>query len=142
MSVLREYLALPPKVQQGDFVIKLAEGVAHPDQVLGNYALTEGIVSCLDSALALVGSGLTSKRSYGAYVHGSFGSGKSHFMAVLSLLLADNARAWDEPELHALRAKHAWTAGAKVLRLHLHMIGAQSIEQRVFGEYLARAGRW
>jgi hypothetical protein len=59
-------------------------------------------------------------------------------MAVLSLLLANDARAWSEPDLHELRAKHAWTATAKVLRLHFHLIGARSIEERVFGDYLAR----
>ncbi|MGA7980934.1 MAG: hypothetical protein WCA32_12005 [Chromatiaceae bacterium] len=31
-------------------------------------------------------------RNKGAYLHGSFGSGKSHFMAALSLLMAGHPR--------------------------------------------------
>jgi hypothetical protein len=82
------------------------------------------------------------RRSAAAYVHGSFGSGKSHFMSVLSLMLSpdasDQSVAWSEKELHALRVKHGWLQEKKILRLHLHMIGASSLEAKLFPEYLTR----
>jgi hypothetical protein len=83
MSVLRDYLDLPEQVRQGDFVVWLADGIEQPEQVLGSYVFTPGIVASLDSALGLIGNALANRQSHGAYVHGSFGSGKSHFMAVV-----------------------------------------------------------
>jgi predicted ATPase len=50
--------------------------------------------------------------SKAAYLHGSFGSGKSHFMAVLNLLLAGNTQARATPELADVVARHSWTEGA------------------------------
>src|SRR5882672_5510014 len=81
MSELQEFLQLPDQVHKSDFVVKLTEGIAHPRELLPDYALTPEIVDCFDQALGLVGSALRGKQNYGAYVHGSFGSGKSHFLA-------------------------------------------------------------
>ena len=43
-----------------------------------------------DNALGFIQSALEPPTSKAAYLHGSFGSGKSHFMAVLHLLLKGN----------------------------------------------------
>jgi predicted ATPase len=37
------------------------------------------------------------RQSVGTYLHGSFGSGKSHFMAVLSLILGGHRRRGRNP---------------------------------------------
>lgn len=71
-----------------------------------------------------------------AYLLGSFGSGKSHFMALLSLLLAGNEDAWRIPALHALREKHAFAGPKKLLELHFHMVDRASLESAIFTEYL------
>ena len=44
-------------------------------------------------------SAVQSKTSKATYLHGSFGSGKSHFMAVLHLILQGNPTARGIPEL-------------------------------------------
>jgi arylsulfatase len=49
--------------------------------------------------------------SKAAYLHGSFGSGKSHFMAVLNLLLAGNTQARSIPELADVVARHSYAEG-------------------------------
>ena len=41
------------------------------------------------------------------------------------------------PELHGLRAKHDFVRGKKLLQLHFHMIGHDSIEEAIFLRYLA-----
>ncbi len=134
--MLRDILDLPTEVKKSDFVIRLAEDVARPEALLDRYAITDDLVHAFDKSLALAGSALRERRSTAAYVHGSFGSGKSQFMGVLSLLLANHPAAWNQPKLHSLFVKHDWVKQRKVLRLHFHMIGAESFEDKVFPAYL------
>lgn len=137
MSTLRELLDLPAEVTKSSFVVQLTKGVAHPKELIDTYAVTPDIVRNLDQALGYVSAAIRDKHSEASYVHGSFGSGKSHFMAVLSLLLANDPIAWGERDLHTLRAKHEWVKDKKILRLHFHMVGARSSEDGIFPGYLA-----
>jgi len=138
MSTLRDILDLPHEVKKSDFVVRLSEGVAHPKRIIDTYAVTPDIVQNLDRALGFVQSAIRERNSEASYVDGSFGSGKSHFMAVLSLLLANEPIAWADADLHELRAKHEWIKDKKILRLHFHMVGARSSEESIFAGYLAR----
>lgn len=135
-TVLHELLDLPAEVKKSDFVVQLTDGVAHPDALLKNYALTPDILRAFDLALDWVRGALRDRRSTAAYVHGSFGSGKSHFMAVLSLILGGDPTPWRATEMHAVLAKHEWVKEKKLLRLHLNMAAARSLEDKVFPEYL------
>jgi hypothetical protein len=83
-----------------------------------------------------VGSALADGRSKASSIHGSFGSGKSHFMAMLSLLLRNDEHAWRVPELHALRERHRFVEQAKLLELHFHMIDKASLEAALFETYV------
>lgn len=80
-------------------MLRLTEGVNRPEETLRNYVVTPQLVVCFDQALSLIRSAVESNSSKGAYLHGSFGSGKSHFMAVLTLLLQSNPAARSIPEL-------------------------------------------
>ena len=94
MSVLlRDLIDLPENVRQDDFVLRLSEGITKPEETLKNYVVTPQLAKCFDQAIDLIKSSVQAKSSKGAYLHGSFGSGKSHFMAVLLLLLEGNPRA-------------------------------------------------
>ena len=84
---IKDLLDLPQQVSRGDFVLRLTEGVTRPDETLRDCVVTKQLVGCFDSALGLIKSALQQRSSKAAYLHGSFGSGKSHFMAVLHLLL-------------------------------------------------------
>jgi hypothetical protein len=135
-STLRELLDIPREAAKTSFVVKLTDAVEHADVLMGQYAVTPSIVNALDHALDLVRVAVRDRISRATYVHGSFGSGKSHFMAAVSLLLGDHPTAWSVPEIHPLRVKHAWVAETKLLRLHLHMTGADSLEAQLFRAYL------
>jgi len=135
-TVLRELLDLPQEVIKSDFVVKLTDGVERPKTLLRDYAVTSNITFAFDQALSLVQAAVRDHTSAATYVHGSFGSGKSHFMAVLSLLLANHPEAWSQPELHALYEKHGWVREARLLRLHLHMTGSATLEERLFRAYV------
>jgi hypothetical protein len=136
-TFVRDLFHLPEQIRKGDFVLKLAEGVDNPRTTAESYVVTPRLAQAFDAALTLVGSALRDGRSQAAYLHGSFGSGKSHFMAMLSLLLAGHEAAWRIPELHGLRAKHGFVGQRRLLELHFHMIGQTSLEAAVFGGYLA-----
>ncbi|MCA9537158.1 MAG: hypothetical protein KC593_25930 [Myxococcales bacterium] len=133
---VRDLLDLPDQVRKGDFVLKLTEGVDDPEKTAGDFVATPPLVDAFDRALGLVGSALRDGKSQAAYLHGSFGSGKSHFMAVLSLMLSAHEAPWKKPELHPLREKHGFVGQRKLLQLRFHMIGKDSIESAIFKGYL------
>ena len=136
VPTLRDLFDLPEHVNPGDFVLKLSEVVDHPDQALKDYVVTDQLAKCFDDALALVQSGLASNESKATYLHGSFGAGKSHFMAILYLLLQGNAAARSIEKLAPVVTKHnRWAQGKKFLLVPYHMIGADSVEHRLLGGY-------
>ncbi|MEX0866013.1 MAG: hypothetical protein WD030_01560, partial [Pirellulales bacterium] len=128
---------IPDRVQKGDFVLRLAEDIKRPEVVLDNYVVTPELANCFDAALSFIGSSVQNRTSKATYLHGSFGSGKSHFMAVLHLILQGNATARGIPELASVIQKHnEWLAGKKFLLVPYHMIGAHDMESGVLGNYV------
>jgi predicted ATPase len=123
-------------VHQGDYVLKLTEGLAKPEETAALYVTTPKLVDAFDRALGLVGDALRSGQSKATYLHGSFGSGKSHFMAMLSLLLQGHEAAWRVADFHPLRPKHPFAGKQKLLELHFHMIVADSLESKLFLNYI------
>jgi hypothetical protein len=139
-TTIGEIFVIPDAVHQGDFVLRLIEGLQadRRKQTLQQYVVTPQLVHCFDQALSLIGSAVTGNTSKGAYLHGSFGSGKSHFMAVLDLILEGDSDARSIPELAASISKHnRWWQGGKYLVVPFHMIGAESMESAILGGYAA-----
>jgi len=135
---IKDLLDLPTQVNKGDFVLNLAAGVAdaNASATLRNYVVTPQLAACFDQALGFIKGAVDSSSSKACYLHGSFGSGKSHFMAVLHLLLHNNPEARAIKELAGPVAKHnAWTQGRKFLLVPFHMIGSRSMEQGILGQY-------
>src|SRR5919108_4771462 len=127
MTLISDIFDIPTQVHQGDFVLRLTEGVNRPAETLRTYVVTPQLAVCFDQALHLIKSALDAHSSKGAYLHGSFGSGKSHFMAVLTLLLRHNPDARSIPQLAPVIARHnAWTEGRQFLVVPYHLIGAIS----------------
>lgn len=136
MPTLRQIFDLPDQVRQGDFVLRLTAGLQTPLQTVHDYVATPQLVKCFDQALGVVKGAIDSRSSKGAYLHGSFGSGKSHFMAILSLLLSGDTTARGKPELAPIVSKHnVWTQGKKFLVVPYHMINAETLESALFGGY-------
>ena len=136
MTTIADIFDLPERVHQGDFVLRLSEGVERAEQTMRDYVVTEQLARCFDDALSLICSAVEANTSKGAYLHGSFGSGKSHFMAVLTLLLRDNTSARSIARLASAVAKsNTWTSGRRFLVVPYHMIGATSMESAILGRY-------
>jgi hypothetical protein len=140
MTLIKELIEIPEKVQRGDFVLNLSSGLADAaiSQTLEQYVVTPQLQLSFDDALSFIKSTVVGNqnRQKGAYLHGSFGSGKSHFMAVLNLLLQGNAQARAINELAPAVAKNdEWLQQTNILLVPYHMIGAASIEAGVLGGY-------
>jgi predicted ATPase len=83
---------------------------------------------------------LEGRTSKAAYLHGSFGSGKSHFMAVLHLLLQGNAKARSIRELAAVMARHSsWIEGMVISTPHL--VQSKGSTSRIRRNSLAQEAR-
>ena len=137
MTLIKDLIDIPDHIQQGDFVLRLAEGVNRAEETLREYVVTPELQHCFDDALSFIRSALQTNTSKASYLHGSFGSGKSHFMAVLHLILQGNTAARSIPELAATISKHnEWIAGKKFLLVPYHMIGATDMESGILGGYV------
>lgn len=129
---------LPASIHRIGFVEILSEAITRPQATASTYVVTPAIADAFDKALRLVSTSLRTGRSQASFLHGSFGSGKSHFMALLSLMLTNAEDAWRVPELHPLRAKHPWIGTKSLLQLHFHVAGNDAnLEGIIFRKYLA-----
>ena len=142
-TYLKDLLDIPEQVNKGDFVLKLTEGISDEQaaRTLETYVVTDSLAKNFLEATRFVGSAVQTDTSMAAYLHGSFGSGKSHFMAVLHLLLQGNATAREIPELaESVMESNKWTTSPdgkarKFLMVPYHMIGSRSMEQGILGGY-------
>jgi hypothetical protein len=134
---VKDLFDLPESVHKIGFVEELSRAVGQAKVTAETYVVTPSLVLAFDKALDLVRGALHDGRSRAAFLQGSFGSGKSHFMALLSLLLEGNEHAWRIPELHGLREKFGFSGKAKLLQLRFHLIGhTGNLESAVFGRYI------
>jgi len=141
-TLIKDLIDLPERVHSGDFVLKLADGVAHPQATLRDYVVTSQLARCFDAALDFIRSGVESGSSKAAYLHGSFGSGKSHFMAVLHLMLGQHGEALAKEGLEEVVARHnAWLSGRRFLLVPYHMIGQPGMEAAVLGGYVRHVAK-
>jgi len=139
--LLRDVIDIKTSISTSDFVLKLAEAVTEEgaERALRDYVVTERLLENFDEALSLIKTALDGQTSKAAYLHGSFGSGKSHFMAVLHALLRGDEAARARTDFDPVLAKHEWlsTDGKRFLLVPYHMLGAKSLEQRVLGGYVS-----
>ncbi|MEV0003061.1 phage resistance protein [Micromonospora sp. NPDC050980] len=137
MTLLRDVIDIPVSVGDGDFVVRAAEGAD-----LRRYVVTDQLRDNFADALRRIGHAVTTGRSQAMFLHGSFGSGKSHFMAVLREILQHNPEAREvrglaEPVLTA----DPWLRDRTLLTLTFHMLDARSVEQAVLEGYLNQITR-
>ncbi|MFI7427440.1 phage resistance protein [Micromonospora sp. NPDC049836] len=137
MTLLRDVIEIPTSVGDGDFVVRAAEGAD-----LRRYVVTDQLRDNFADALRRIGHAVTTGRSQAVFLHGSFGSGKSHFMAVLREILQHNPAAREVRGLaEPVLAADSWLRGRKLLTLTFHMLDARSVEQAVLEGYLNQITR-
>ncbi|WP_322753661.1 hypothetical protein [Frankia sp. Cas3] len=138
MTLISELINVPETVHSGDFVLDLAQGVTHIERTLRDYVVTPELAIRFGEALGIIKGALVDRSSKAAYLDGSFGSGKSHFMAVLSALLANHPGARGIGELAPVVARFDGDViGKRFLLVPYHLVGRQTLEEAIFGGYLA-----
>ncbi|MFZ0160084.1 MAG: hypothetical protein WAL50_13735 [Kineosporiaceae bacterium] len=140
-TLLRDVLVIPERDSVGaeDYVLRLTESVGGQGaaRALDEYVVTPALASAFDTALGMVAESVTSGVSRGAFLTGSFGSGKSHFMAVLHALLRHDPASRAKRELQPVLARHDDVLrDRKVFPVALHLLAARSMEQALFSGYL------
>lgn len=138
-TLLRDVLEIPDQAGAEDYVLRLTDSVGEglATRTLDEYVVTPALADSFDAALGVVAESVTSGISRGAFLAGSFGSGKSHFMAVLHALLRHDPAARGKAELQAVVAKHDGALlDRKVLPLAFHLLGAESMEAAILGGYI------
>jgi hypothetical protein len=133
---IKDLFTLPDSIARIRYVTELAEALRQPEETARTYVVTKPLADSFGKALKLVATSLKGGRSQASYLHGSFGSGKSHFMALLCLLLRGDEHAWRIPELHPLRDANAGLIGKKLLEMEFHLIGEESLEEAIFSRYV------
>ncbi|MFI6433226.1 DUF6079 family protein [Rhodococcus oryzae] len=145
MSILlRDVIDIPERTGADDYVLRLNDSTnddAHIRATLADYVLTDSLKENFAAALTVIDDAIRKNSSRGAYLAGSFGSGKSHFMAVLYALLG-NHPAMRTDKFSELTGRYDGDlAGKKILRLTYHLIGAKSMEQAIFQGYIQQISR-
>jgi hypothetical protein len=136
MPLIKDLIQIPEAVHKGDFVLKLTEGVNKPEQTVKDYVVTDQLQRCFDDALKFIRSAVDSNTSKAGYLHGSFGSGKSHFMAILHLILHRDSAVGRLTKLASvIDGASEWTHGKRFLLVPYHMIGAKNMEAGILGGY-------
>jgi hypothetical protein len=136
-ELLRDLIDIPERVLAGDFVLNLSKGVTDA-ATIDQYVVTGQLAQCFDDALGIIQSAVESRVSRAAYLDGSFGSGKSHFMAVLHAILRGDPTARGKDGLADAVGKHTrWLTGRSFLLVPYHMIDSTSLESAILGGYVA-----
>ncbi|MCB9177788.1 MAG: hypothetical protein H6648_11590 [Caldilineae bacterium] len=126
---LKDAFDIPDSISALGFVVRISGEAHKAEDLVQDYVLTPGVRAELERILAALQR--TTKRGddLGWFVHGSFGSGKSHFMAYLGYLLENVPAAWakDDPTIAALGPKHRdWIADRKLLVVRENLMSAAS----------------
>ncbi|MGC5626969.1 hypothetical protein ACPYO6_01805 [Georgenia sp. Z1344] len=137
-TFLSHVIDIPSRAREEDYVLRLTDSVGGgASTALDQYVVTPALTESFDQALGLVAEAIRSDTSRGAFLAGSFGSGKSHFMAVLHALLRQDPEARTKDGLQQVVARHdPALRDRNVLPLAFHLLGAESLEQALYDGYI------
>ncbi len=148
-ELIRDYLTLPDRAMLDRFIVK--DG-SDPSELARTYVFTRGVTEQLDHLLTPIGLLLTQRQdwqSLGRWVFGSFGSGKSHFLRIVEMLLSRDQRLYTQntdPALLELQGKHSFLVKAKILTVRVTMMSAGASDgltialARAFDDRLSELG--
>ena len=142
--VISDLIDIPVMVRDGDLVVKLTESTStRQAEAIDKYVVTPRLAENFDQALEFIRSAVADGTSHAAYLHGSFGAGKSHFLAVLSAILDHHPAARDKRGLADVLAKHdSWLAEKRFIEVKAHLTGGgTSLEAYILGGYVRQVRR-
>ncbi|WOX21224.1 PglY protein [Streptomyces solicathayae] len=139
---LRDVIDIKEDVHAGDFKVELTGGFTETDARVAEYVVTDQLKLAFGKALGMVRASVRSGNSHAAYLHGSFGSGKSHFLTVLHAVLNNEPSARAKPRLQEVIAEHdEWLRGKRFLMVPYHLVGSTDLDSALLGGYVAEVRR-
>jgi len=127
---IRDAFDLPPTIPRCIVKIQDFDDEHTLQENIRDYVITDTVAAEMERLVdRIVASCVRHEAGEGHYLHGSFGSGKSHFMSILGLILQDNPAIWakDHPTIRALRERHgAWLAEHPMLVVPVYMLGQKT----------------
>lgn len=125
MTTITQAFDLPARedITALGFVVRLTDD--DDARLVADYVLTPKVAEELPTILKSMRHTFKARTDLGRFIHGSFGSGKSHFLSFIGLLLESKTNAWskDDPTIRSLATDHrAWLEEAKLLVVRLHML--------------------
>jgi hypothetical protein len=139
---IRDIYALPAEVPPCIVKIQDFDDPAVLQENVRDYVLSENVAAEMKRLVdRIVSSCVRHEAGTGHYLHGSFGSGKSHFMAILGLILQNNAAVWrkDHPIVAEIKARHnQWLAQHPILVIPVYMLGQDSLQMACYNAANAR----
>lgn len=140
--VLRDVINIKEDVHAGDFKVELSGGFTETAARVDEYVVTEQLQKAFRDALGIVRGAVRGGKPYAAYLHGSFGAGKSHFLTVLHAILSNDPAARSKPRLQEIIAEHDdWLRGKRFLMAPYHLVGAANLDSALLGGYVATVRR-
>lgn len=135
--VLRDVIAIKEDVHAGNFKVDLSQGFNETDARVGEYVVTEQLQKQFRKALGLVADAVRTGDSHAAYLHGSFGAGKSHFLTVLHAALNNHPAAQAKRGLAEVMAEHQdWLPNSRFLMVPYHLVGSADLDSALLGGYV------
>ncbi|MER7197444.1 PglY protein [Streptomyces sp. CB01635] len=135
--VLRDVIAVKEDVHAGNFKVDLSQGFNETDARVGEYVVTEQLQKQFRKALGLVADAVRTGDSHAAYLHGSFGAGKSHFLTVLHAALNNHPAAQAKTGLAEAMAEHQdWLPSSRFLMVPYHLVGSADLDSALLGGYV------
>jgi hypothetical protein len=114
-------------------------------QNIRDYVVTDKVAAEMERLVdRIIASCVRHEAGQGHYLHGSFGSGKSHFMAILGLILENKAAVWtkEHPTIRRIKARHeAWLNRHKILVVPIYMLGQNKLQTACYNAANARLER-
>jgi hypothetical protein len=136
MTTISECFDLPDResITALGFVVSLDDDESAERQRIDDYVITPKVAVELPAIFSALRHAYRARSDAGRFIHGSFGSGKSHFLSFIGLLLEGREAAWHKPDttVTALREHRAWIAEASLLVVRLHMLTAAGTTATTF----------
>ncbi len=126
-KTIQDLLALPKVIPRCVVEIDSFDEPQELQDNVDDYVITPTVASELEDLVErIIYSVKRNEPGEGHYVHGAFGSGKSHFMGILGLILSNHSAIWNKDhevirEIHSNH--HDWLAENPILIAPIYMLG-------------------
>lgn len=138
--LIRDAFDIPESTDLDTFITRLDN--RDPKRLrsdLASFVLVDSVFQQVDKLLGTVGERFDQGLDVGRFIHGTFGSGKSHLMTVLSKMFESDEVVYEvgDPRLSELRGRHGWIDQRKLLVVRLNMMGKETLVRALFDAYHA-----